>query len=65
MPKTCYQRVNFSSSSLLIIHQAIEILGEYAARAIVVTLRQLYYQFVARDLIMNRQSEYKRLGSVY
>lgn len=27
-------------------------------------LRQLYYQFVARDLIPNKQTEYKRLGSV-
>ena len=28
------------------------------------TLRQLYYQFVARDIIPNSDREYKRLGSV-
>ena len=28
------------------------------------TLRQLYYQFVARDLIENSQRSYKRLGKV-
>jgi hypothetical protein len=59
-----YNRINFSSSSLEIIDQANAILGEYAAREIIVTLRQLYYQFVARALIANKQSEYKRLGKV-
>jgi hypothetical protein len=59
-----YKRINFSRTVLEIIGQANAILAEYAARGIIVTLRQLYYQFVARDLIANRQSEYKRIGSI-
>jgi hypothetical protein len=59
-----YNQINFSSTSLEIIDKANAILTEYAARKIIVTLRQLYYQFVARNLIANKQSEYKRIGSV-
>jgi hypothetical protein len=54
----------FSRGSRLLIAQANEIVEQYRAQGFVLTLRQLYYQFVARGLIPNRQSEYKRLGSV-
>uniref|UniRef100_Q027Z5 Wadjet protein JetD C-terminal domain-containing protein n=1 Tax=Solibacter usitatus (strain Ellin6076) TaxID=234267 RepID=Q027Z5_SOLUE len=64
MPRICYRSVNFSAASLAVISAANAILQEYVVRAIVVTLRQLYYQFVVRDLLPNRQSEYKRLGSI-
>jgi hypothetical protein len=36
----------------------------FMAQGFVPTLRQLYYQFVARDLIENKQTEYKRLGAI-
>ncbi len=49
---------------MALILKANEIIAEYAAEGFDLTLRQLYYQFVARDLISNKQSEYKRLGSV-
>ena len=39
-------------------------IAEYAAQGYDLTLRQLYYQFVSRDLLPNRQSEYKRLGDI-
>jgi hypothetical protein len=64
MPKICYRPHHFQGTALRVIEQANTILEEYVARRIVVTLRQLYYQFVARDLLPNRQSEYKRLGSI-
>ena len=64
MPNVCYVERNFSEKSLDIIAQANEIITEYAAQGFDLTLRQLYYQFVSRDLIANRQREYKRLGSV-
>jgi hypothetical protein len=54
----------FSKGSLALIEQANEIVDQYRAQGFVLTLRQLYYQFVARGLIPNQQSEYKRLGSV-
>lgn len=55
---------NFSANSLELIDKTNRILDEYRAQGFVLTLRQLYYQFVARGFIRNRQSEYKRLGSV-
>lgn len=54
----------FSNSSLVIIQNATIIIEEYLEQGYDLTLRQLYYQFVARDLIANKQSEYKRLGSI-
>jgi len=54
----------FSAGSLHLIETANQIINEYEEMGYTLTLRQLYYQFVARDLIANKQSEYKRLGSI-
>ena len=64
MPKIKYVDRNFSAASLATIEKANEIITEYQAQGFVLTLRQLYYQFVSRALIANKVSEYKRLGSV-
>jgi hypothetical protein len=40
------------------------VIREYQAQGFVLTLRQLYYQLVSRDIILNKQTEYKRLGSI-
>lgn len=55
---------SFRADSLKIIEQANEIIASYQAQGFTLTLRQLYYQFVARGLIANKQSEYKRIGSI-
>lgn len=62
--KIKYQDIKLSKGSLALVETANKILAEYAQRGLIVTLRQLYYQFVARDIIPNKQSEYKRLGSI-
>jgi len=62
--RKCYRPKNFRRSSLLIIQQANEILEDYTRQGYVLTLRQLYYQFVARDLLPNLQKSYKRLGKI-
>lgn len=64
MPKIAYVARKFSADSQQIIQQANEILAEYEAEGYVLTLRQLYYQFVSRDLLPNNQQSYKRLGSI-
>jgi len=43
---------------------AMTIVNEYQEQRIALTLRQLYYQLVARDIISNQQREYKRLGTL-
>ena len=64
MARERFIQKNFHIGSRLLIRQANEILEEYRSMGFTLTLRQLYYQFVARDIIPNKQTEYKRLGSV-
>ena len=64
MPKIVYVEKAFRAASLYIIKQAEAICDEYTAQGFNLTLRQLYYQFVARGFISNKQSEYKRLGGI-
>lgn len=64
MPRIAYRDINFQPKSLAVIEHANQIAESYRRQGYSLTLRQLYYRFVAADLIANRQSEYKRLGSI-
>src|SRR5229473_5489209 len=64
MPLITYVERSFSKPSLKMIEQANEIIAEYAEQGFDLTLRQLYYQFVARDLLANTQKDYKNLGGI-
>src|SRR5579872_6851979 len=64
MPKIRYIDAGILAKTKSRIDQANEIVAEYAAQGFDLTLRQLYYQFVARALIPNTQRDYKNLGSV-
>lgn len=64
MPKIAYKEVNFQSSSLETIQLAIGIVDEYEADGYDLTLRQLYYQLVARGFIPNNDKSYKRIGNL-
>lgn len=54
----------FSASSLVLVDTANGILNEYRAMGYRLSLRQLYYQLVARDYIENSQKSYKRIGNL-
>lgn len=62
--KIRYVKKNFKDATLATIHKANKIIEEYTSEGFDLTLRQLYYQFVSRDLIPNSQKEYKKLGDV-
>lgn len=64
MSYICYRNLTFKKASRAIIATADKIAQEYAAKGYDLTLRQLYYQFVARGLIENTERSYKRLGSM-
>jgi len=64
MPKIRYEQRNFNQQTQFIIDRANIVLEDYAARGYDLTLRGLYYQFVARRWIDNEQKEYKRLGDI-
>ena len=49
---------------MAVINAANQIVTEYSNQGFLLTLRQLYYQFVSRDLIENSAQAYKRLGGI-
>jgi hypothetical protein len=61
--KIRYEEWKPGLAALRTIEQAEAICADYARQGYDLTLRQLYYQFVARDLIPNTQQSYKSLGS--
>jgi hypothetical protein len=64
MPKIKYKDYKPRPDAKLIIRQAEAICSDYEAQGYNLTLRQLYYQFVSRDIIPNNMRSYKRLGSI-
>jgi hypothetical protein len=50
VPKIRYQDKNFQPETLAIIEACDAIVREYQAQGFLLTLRQIYYKFVARDL---------------
>ncbi|MCZ6652981.1 MAG: hypothetical protein O7D91_08135 [Planctomycetota bacterium] len=62
--KIPYIDKRFSSSSQRLIGLANEIIDEFVGKGFRLTLKQLSYQFVARDLLPNNESAYERLGRV-
>lgn len=64
MPKIKYVDIKFGVDRYRLIDIANSIIAEYTAQGFDLTLRQLYYQFVARDVIPNNLQSYKNLGSL-
>lgn len=73
MPRISYIDKRFNALSLVLIRQANDILEEFYEKDLSLTLRQLYYQFIARDLFpeswrdkntgsKNNPRSYKRFG---
>ena len=62
--KKRFRSVNFRPDSITKIAQMIEIVEEYQEQGLRLTARQLYYQFVSRDLIKNVPAEYKKLTAL-
>ena len=54
----------FSKKSVARLALVNQILDQYRGQGYDLSLRQLYYQLVARDYIENSQKSYKRLGSL-
>lgn len=62
--KICYREINFRPASLQLIEKVNGIISEYQAMGYSLTLRQVYYQLVARDVIPNNERSYKNLGNL-
>lgn len=64
MAKIAYQSTKLGADRLALIDKCNDIIAEYQADGLLLTLRQLYYQLVSHDIIANKTTEYKRLGDV-
>ena len=63
-PRIAYDAWAPGAEALSVVERANAICADYAAQGYDLTLRQLYYQFVARGFIPNTQQSYKRLGDI-
>ncbi len=57
-----YGHFKFGEDRLILIRQASDIAESYERQGIPMSLRQLYYQMVAHNLIENSKESYNRLG---
>jgi len=62
--RKAYIEKRFRDKSLELIEVAEGILEDYLERGYDLTLRQLYYQFVSKNIIENTEAAYKRLSSL-
>lgn len=61
MSKYQYTEINFKPESLQLIDFINTIVEDYIEQGFKLTVRQLYYQLVARDVIANTERSYKRI----
>lgn len=64
MAKVAYREIKFRSNSLDQLAVCNEIINEYQSQGFRLTLRQLYYQLVSRDIVPNTERSYKNLGKL-
>jgi hypothetical protein len=64
MPKIEYVPKNFRPESLALIEKVNAVIDKYSEDGYSLTLRQVYYQMVARNIIANNERSYKNLGSL-
>lgn len=64
MPKRKYKDIKFQSKSIDLINLVNAVVDEYDAQGYELTLRQVYYQLVARGYIPNNERSYKNLGNL-
>lgn len=64
MPKIQYKEIAFREKSLDLIKLINGVIDEYSKQGYELTLRQAYYQLVARGYIENNERSYKNIGSL-
>ena len=64
MPKIQYKDIKFQQKSLDLIQLVNQVIQEYKEQNFELTLRQVYYQLVARGYIPNNERSYKNTGNL-
>lgn len=58
------REIKFGKKNIILLEDIKEVLEEYEIKEIRVTLRQLYYQLVSRNILQNKTKEYSKLSSL-
>lgn len=64
MPKICYVEKSFKPDRLELIDKINSVIDDYQRQSYSLTLRQAYYQLVARAIIENNERSYKNVGNL-
>jgi len=64
MAKIKYSNIRMNAERSIVVDRVNRIVTEYRQQGYSLSLRQVYYLFVSRNWIANKQSEYKRLGDI-
>lgn len=62
MSKIAFRPASLSPDNVVRLEMINSIIEEYKAQGLILTLRQLYYQLVSRDVIPNNVKEYRKLS---
>lgn len=62
--KRLYKSINFRAESLKRIVLCNEVVRDYQRQGLKLTLRQLYYQLVSKNVVANTEKSYKALGGL-
>lgn len=62
--KRTYKTIKLRPDSLALIETCNDIIDDYQQQGLRLTLRQLYYQLVSRNVVPNTERSYKRVGSI-
>lgn len=62
MKESFRSKLGMSKANVSRLETINEIVEEYRQQSFILTLRQLYYQLVSRDVIPNNQKEYAKLS---
>lgn len=62
--KETFKTTNFRDASLQLLTECEEIVDDYQGQGLRLTLRQLYYQLVTKNLIANEEKSYKNVGKL-
>jgi hypothetical protein len=64
MSREFFERYKPKDETVVLLEHIIKIIDDYAGQGLTLTLRQLYYQLVSKDLIRNEEKQYKRVGEI-
>jgi hypothetical protein len=64
MPKIAYKKTRMRADSFALVEKCNAIIADYTSQGLRLTLRQLYYQLVAANIIPNKTESYDKLGDV-